>query len=342
MNTKIVSLSDGLLFNGFPQAIEEGWNQSVPIAIKQYLHEHIASGEPIINNPHYLTALRTGLQTDADASARNQANGIIAIFSGAVLQKREYEKQNSKSPLNILERSYSALKEFGFSDQAIHILSNDIGNFEYLHQYQKAADKYLVASQFSKDLLTNLKSIKNNVEFLRVERKREKYPYKGDEIALMQPETEKLKEYADGIQINQLGMVAAGNEYTRDPDFLRKEEGTNLLIVPINRIEKSLLNNLSVHRAVTEAAKEGNVVILGVSPDKEKEPLWSQRVNERLSPRLLKLGNVSPWQDSQTFVWFDTIKENQVSDYINSGKYNDLQRKNVVSAMKQASLSQSL
>lgn len=338
MRTRVVSLSDGLLFDGFKESIEEAWVKSVPIAIKHYMLQAIHSRELVLMNPHYQMILQSGLKSDADLITRNQANGIISIFSQAVLQKREHEKQFSKSPLNILERSYAALKKFGFSDQAIQTLSHELGNVEYLHQYQKATQKHLAVSNFAKDLFGSLSASQDKVEFLRTERKRECYHYHGQEHQLMLPETDKLKEQAGTINISQIGMVPSGSHYTQKLSLLHKNEGVNVLVVPINRLEKSLLNNAPIHNAIAEAAKEGNILIVAISPNQEQLLAWSQKVSERLSPRLLKLGTISPWQDNQTSVWFDSIKENQIGEYIASGKYKDLKRDSVVSAVKEASL----
>ncbi|MCH2038955.1 MAG: hypothetical protein MK137_10240 [Rickettsiales bacterium] len=338
MKTRVISLSDGLLFDGFKESIEEAWVKSVPIAIKHYMLQAIHSCELVLMNPHYQMILQSGLKPDADVISRNQAHNIISLFSQSVLQKREHEKQFSKSPLNILERSYAALKKFGFSDQAIQTLSNELGNVEYLHQYQKATSKHLTISNFAKDLFGSLSASPDKVEFLRTERKRERYHYHGQEHELMQPETDKLKEQASNITINHIGMVPAGSHYTQKLSFLSKEEGVNVLIVPINRLEKSLISNAPIHNAVAEAAKAGNLLVVAVSPKKEQTVAWSQKVSERLSPRLLKLGTISAWHDNQASVWFDSIKESHIAEYIASGKYRDLKRDNVVSAVKDASL----
>lgn len=310
---RIVTLSDGLLFTGFYPTIEEAWRASVPITISEYLKNPDSDISSVLEP--YRSGIREAAMPDATKYQTRLADSLVQELSHQVLIHREHEKTNSNSPLGILERSYSILKDSGFADNAIRKMSHEIGNFEYLNQYNVASQKNMKVSDFAKNLISSMANSPDDLELLRAENKRTKYPYKGQEIILMQNETDKLQGLSDEVNVSQHGMVTNGSKYTGDLELLAKGQGNNIIVIPDEYLVQRLksTNHKEISHPVAKSIKDKNLLIVNV--------------HERKQGRWAKEGE-KHWQDAVRIdgqkVPVVNIYKDKIASYIESGAYNSV------------------
>ena len=82
---------------------------------------------------------------------------LIDQYSSAVLERREELKFTSKSPKDILTRSYGIIETQGFRPESAKEMA-DTGNEEYLKEYTKASETTVRVNKQGKTILEEAKN----------------------------------------------------------------------------------------------------------------------------------------------------------------------------------------
>jgi len=256
----VIVPSDALLFDGFMEAVELGWRNSVSKTIRVSI-SHFGKNE-LPKTADFVKAVNSGT-----------LDAYIEKCTQAVLECREKAKLNSQSPLNILQRSYAVLKDFGFSSLAVAYMSDEIGNKAYLERYVEATQQTVSVSEEGVVFLQSLQqqmALGYDVELIRSEHKREVFVKRdGDEIRLMDAETAFIHAIVPDLKVTHCGMVPEGGAYIEPLQLAPNGHGFNVVVVPHAALSKRIVNEIhsEIIDPLAHAAQQGNLQVACIGFD---------------------------------------------------------------------------
>lgn len=235
--------ADSLLFTGFMESVEYGWQHSAALAIAQYAKE---------NNIEL-----------SDDKIDELAQAVLQRRQDIITNKIPREQQ---LPAGILQQSYGVLTEHGFPESAALNIAQGAGNKFYLEKYQEGfAQKGVLQADAIAffNLINTLQQSGVNVEIIRTERKRQ-FVAVGENAVIS-------KQFPD-IKITCRCLDDAGKEYINPFPSVDERNRPVIYIANAADVENKLGKSVSADmKEALTATNWNNSCIIGICPEASPE-----------------------------------------------------------------------
>lgn len=258
------------------QAFTQAWKRTGKIALEQYLSNIVTNGD-LSQLPQDKKELITqAFAKNAGENERLALSSYLEDLGQLVFDERERLKTTSKSPQDILQKSFAILSQHGFSQEKTKQIANGAGNNTYLRAYMQISAENVVVSEQGKKILQEADKLRaqgNNVQLIRCDHKREEHPEGG---LVMQPETDMIQALYPSLNIVHSGMKPDGTDYIKDLPIDKNNKTVIVLTQDPSRNDAITFYRVSspnekskLTKPLAEAAAQRNVTIVAIDSTRD-------------------------------------------------------------------------